>query len=164
MKIQLKKKDSREMISSFLKVMNLFLETRITESEIILLTEFVLLDDEKYRYFRFAPQCKTKVLKSLKSIGVNYTKQNLNNKLYSLLEKKIVRRDEDGVMYYAKELEKMFEFIKADDNLPKKIVIELDVLKPIEEIAKGEENSNQQIVEDIDTEDFERNVVVRTSD
>ena len=76
--------------------------SQLTEAEIKLLTEFILLP-EKYSYQRFSRYAKPIVLESLKVLyDWKLTSVNLNSKIYELINKKFLWRDIDGVIYIKK--------------------------------------------------------------
>lgn len=71
----------------------------MTDTEIMYLTEFLLLP-EKYKYNRFSKLAKKKVCEALKeSKGIEIAITSVNPKLYSLVDKGVIKRDDDGVMY-----------------------------------------------------------------
>jgi len=70
----------------------------LSEAEIRLLAEFILLP-EKFSYQRFSKHAKDKVLTQCREHGWDITRVNLNNKLYSMIGKGILRRDDDSVIY-----------------------------------------------------------------
>lgn len=71
---------------------------RLSASEIKVLVEFILLPD-KFENKRFGTLAKKKVLESLLEGGYKLTRANLNNKIYSLLEKDFLWKDTDAVIY-----------------------------------------------------------------
>lgn len=92
---------------------------RLARSEINVLAEFLLLP-EKFKDKRFGTLAKTKVLEILKEDGVPITRANLNNKIYSLVDKGYLRKDIDSVIY-PKEfvqagLEGLNKAIESDSN------------------------------------------------
>lgn len=95
-----------EFIEKYLHFYNLMVpeEQRLVDSEINLLKEFILLPDGKFSYQRFGGLAKTKVVQSAAAKGWNLTKLNINNKLYALIEKQFLKRDEDSVIYLPKHI------------------------------------------------------------
>jgi len=90
----------------------------LTPTEIKLLIEFILLPP-KFQYHRFSRLAKSKVQEFLSNSDSswNLSRENLNNKLYSMLDKDILRRDEDKVIYLAKHIESpVFELIRRLSN------------------------------------------------
>lgn len=80
-------------------------DKRLTEAEIHLLTEFILLPQDKFAYQRFSKVAKRKVMSSLiTNLNWKLTQVNLNNKLYSMVEKGYLRRDTDGVIYISEAI------------------------------------------------------------
>ena len=71
---------------------------RLAKSEIQTLVEFLLLP-EKFENKRFGSLAKTKVLEALAEQDSVITRANLNNKIYSILEKGYLWRDTDSVIY-----------------------------------------------------------------
>lgn len=96
----------REFIEKYLRIYNLLMpeEQQLVESEILLIIEFCLLPDEKFAYQRFGSLAKTKVIEAALNSDWKLTKLNINNKLYALIDKKFLRRDEDRVIYLPKHL------------------------------------------------------------
>lgn len=93
-----------EFLEKFLNMVNVLStpEKNIAHAECQLLIEFLLLPEEKFKYQRFSSLAKAKVIQSAASKGWNLTKINVNNKIYSLIDKGFLRRDEDGVIYITK--------------------------------------------------------------
>ncbi len=71
---------------------------RITQTEKDVLIGFFLLDSQKFRYQRFSRLAKKKVIEIFTSMGQKLTKENLNFKLYRLIDKGYLIRDEDNIV------------------------------------------------------------------
>lgn len=95
-----------QFIEKYLRFYNLMVpeEQQLMDSEISLLIEFALLPEEKFSYQRFGGLAKTKVVESAANKGWHLTKLNINNKLYALIEKGFLKRDEDSVIYLPKHI------------------------------------------------------------
>jgi len=95
-------KDPREALRIYLEILNIInpdTNTKLTEGEIKLLIEFILLP-EKYSYQRFSRYAKPQVLKALEDVYAwKLTPINLNTKIYELVNKNYIWRDDDGVLY-----------------------------------------------------------------
>jgi hypothetical protein len=91
----------REFLYKFFDLWNLIQnkEYRLTEKEILLFVEFLLLG-EKYKYFRFNTKAKNEVRALLKD-RVNWviSDQNLSQLLASLEKKGVIQKDNDSVRY-----------------------------------------------------------------
>jgi len=100
--INIPSNDTRTLIKTYLKILNVVNPNDaniLTEGEIKILTEFIILPD-KYSYQRFSRYAKPLVLKNLHEFqGWKVTPVNLNSKIYELLNKGYLWRDEDGVLY-----------------------------------------------------------------
>lgn len=96
------KLNQRRILYKYFQVLNLIQEDitkHLTESEIELLIEFVLLPD-KFKYARFSSPAKNRVIATYQELfDKKLSKINLNNKLYTLLEKGYLRRDTDKIIY-----------------------------------------------------------------
>lgn len=96
---------TRAMMHTYFRILNAVNpdeNSQLTEAEIKLLTEFILLP-EKYSYQRFSRYAKPIVLESLKVLyDWKLTSVNLNSKIYELINKKFLWRDIDGVIYIKK--------------------------------------------------------------
>lgn len=77
-------------------------DKKMAHSEMQLLTEFLLLPEDKFKYQRFGTLAKNKVIANAALKGWTLSRINVNNKLYSLIEKGFLRRDDDKVLYIAK--------------------------------------------------------------
>jgi len=65
-----------------------------------IMIEFLSLPD-KFKYFPFGSIPKKYVREKIKEeLGVTWSNQNLNNKVYSLISKGILWRDEDSQVYF----------------------------------------------------------------
>lgn len=92
-----------ELLHKFLGIINaaqLDPEKRLTPLETRLLVEF-LKNQDKGKYFMFSPAGKKKVFQALKEEGWEISKVNMNNKIYSMVEKGLLKRDTDGVIMVA---------------------------------------------------------------
>lgn len=106
MKINFPPLEDKEFIQKYLEVCNTLLpqNQKLVDSEMALIIEFMMLPDDKFAYQRFGALAKRKVMENAKANNWNLSKINLNNKLYSLLEKGFLRRDEDKVIYLPKHI------------------------------------------------------------
>lgn len=100
-----------------LRLLNLILEEErtLTETEIIFLSRTVALP-AKYRYYRFATPAKKRLQKQYQEDGRECTLASLNNKIYSLLKKNILWKDEDNVVYFDKSIDKVLDMVVANWN------------------------------------------------
>jgi hypothetical protein len=103
MKINIDKRNFSEKeiyskILEFLSTLNPDPDKRLQDTEVKLLVEFLTLP-EKYKYYRFATPSRTRVQKNAAADGWVISRTNLNNKLYKILEKGYLVRDEDSVIY-----------------------------------------------------------------
>lgn len=107
MVIKYKSLSVREAISKFFHFINaaqLDSSKLVTETEIQVVTEFILLP-EKFQYQRFSTLAKRKVRQVLEEdFKWILSKENLNNKIYALIDKGILKRDEDGIIHIVKHL------------------------------------------------------------
>lgn len=96
----------KEFLSKYLQIVNVLLpeEQQLIPSEIELVIEFAILPEEKFKYQRFGSLAKNRVIEAFKLKDKIYSKVNINNKLYSLIDKKFIIRDEDSIMYLPKHL------------------------------------------------------------
>lgn len=96
----------KEFVLKYVAFYNLLmpLHQQVLPSEAELIAEFASLDDAKFEYQRFGALAKNKVIESYSTQGRKLTKLNINNKLYSLLDRKFLVRDEDKVIYFPKHL------------------------------------------------------------
>lgn len=123
MVIKYKNLSLRESLSKFFHFVNaaqLDSSKIITETEIQVITEFILLP-EKFHFQRFSTLAKRKVRQILEEeFNWVLSKENLNNKIYSLIEKNILSRDEDGVIHIVKHLRipitKLLEAYEKKEN------------------------------------------------
>ena len=99
----------RDFLYKFFELWNLIQgkKYKLTEKEVILLVEFMLLD-EKYKYFRFNTKAKKVVRDKLKK-DTNWvvSDQNLSQLLAALEKKGVIKKDEDGVRYILPNLENL---------------------------------------------------------
>lgn len=83
----------------FLNAVNPNRATLMTDMEVMFLAEFLILP-EKFRYNRFSKVAKRRVIDALKEARqIDVTVSSINPKLYSLVDKGVIKRDDDGVMY-----------------------------------------------------------------
>lgn len=101
----------------------------LSEKEILLLVEFLLLDNKKFYYQRFSSVAKNIVIENLAKIhDWELSKINLNNKLYSLIKKGALRRDTDNVIYIQDYIYKGAQSILSaiENRKSSKIVFDFD--------------------------------------
>ena len=116
--------DKRTLIRTYLELLNIVNpnpDNKLTEGEVKLLTEFILLP-EKYSYQRFSRYAKPLILKTLKEVwDWELSPINLNSKIYELVNKGYIWRDEDGVLYIKEYLIKSAKLLDS-----RKITIEFN--------------------------------------
>lgn len=101
----------KEFLYKFFELWNLIQgkQYKLTEKEVLLLVEFMLLD-EKYKYFRFNTKAKKIVRENLKNqINWIVSDQNLSQLLAALEKKGVIKKDEDGVRYILPNLENLID-------------------------------------------------------
>lgn len=103
--INFKVADDGQFIDKLLSLLS-FLHSPLTDTEALILKTFLCLPP-KFRYHRFSSIARKAVIRILSEQGLRLTSANLNNRLYSLIDKKYLRRDEDKVIYTADFLEKI---------------------------------------------------------
>ena len=120
MKIKHHNLSKAEIANKFFHILNAAQpapEKRMTDREIQMLSAFVTLPP-KFDYYRFSDVAKAKVQKQLLEDGWKVSRPSMNAKVYSLIEKEILWRDEDRVVYVSKYiltvLRKIFEAIELD--------------------------------------------------
>lgn len=101
MKVKFNNLNDEEFLEKLLDFINLLTpdEKKITSLEKKALVLFTLLPEERFKYQRFSTLAKNKVLLMAKERNWILSKINLNNKIYGLIEKGFLRRDEDSVIY-----------------------------------------------------------------
>ena len=124
MQIAINNQTDRDFYRNYLTIVNFALSSskdrQLTETEINLLAEFLLLP-EKFKYTRFSTLGKSKVAKITKELFDWYLSRiNINNKIYSMVEKGFLRRDDDGVIYLITPIQKGIEqaFQAFKENKP----------------------------------------------
>lgn len=74
---------------------------KLTDKEMELLIEFLLLEGDKYKHARFAARAKDKVIASmLVKYERKISKQYLTMLLISFEKKGYIEKDEDGIKYF----------------------------------------------------------------
>ena len=104
-----------EVLLSFLSSLKPY-NLGLSKKEILLLTEFINLAP-KYRSQMFSTLSKQKVIASLKSKGVNMSNAHINVKIYSMLRKGFLKRDEDSVIVLNAAILKQVEQFRAQGNI-----------------------------------------------
>lgn len=128
MKINYPSLDERSFLKKYLAFYNLLVPEvqQLLPSEIDLVTEFALLPDSKFSYQRFGSLAKNKVIEAATEKGWKLTKLNINNKLYALLDKRFLRRDEDKVIYMPEHLMKALQSFRTNNNFEIKLMFHAD--------------------------------------
>lgn len=93
-------------------------EKRTTETENKLIAEFLLLPESKFKHQRFSLLAKKRVVQALKEkYGWAVSRENMNNKIYTLIEKGIITRDEDNILYIASPIVRSYStLVEALDS------------------------------------------------
>lgn len=92
-------------------------EKKLTPAEIEVLGLFIDLPD-KFEHQRFSTAARDKVMKIICKTE-DCSRQSLNNKIYSLIRKGFIWRDEDGVLYILPGvLRGAKEGLKAREEVP----------------------------------------------
>lgn len=86
---------------------------RLVPSEVDMIIGFALLPNEKFQYQRFSTLAKDTLIRTYDQ---HLTKININNKIYSLLDKKFLKRDEDRVIYLPSHLLKALQEFRESPN------------------------------------------------
>ena len=128
MKINYPSLHERSFLKKYLAFYNLLVPEvqQLLPSEIDLVTEFALLPDSKFSYQRFGSLAKNKVIEAATEKGWKLTKLNINNKLYALLDKRFLRRDEDKVIYMPEHLMKALQSFRTNNNFEIKLMFHAD--------------------------------------
>lgn len=109
------KVNERDAYKRLLTLMNSFHDdedSKLTLSEIEILAEFLTLPRKKFEYQQFSTLAKSKVIANVADKGWSMSRENLNNKVYSLVKKKILWRDADGVVYFMPHIKKAIEQLR----------------------------------------------------
>lgn len=124
MKINYPSLDERGFLKKYLAFYNLLVPEvqQLLPSEIDLITEFALLPDSKFSYQRFGSLAKNKVIEAATEKGWKLTKLNINNKIYALLDKRFLRRDEDKVIYMPEHLMKALQSFRTNNSFEVKLI------------------------------------------
>lgn len=107
----------REFLLRFFDLRNVLEppEYRLTQKEILLLTELLLLP-EQYKHSRFGTRAKRYLLKKLEEDGWKMSQQGLSSFLKSLEEKGMIRR-EDGERFLHRNLIALTDKNRKDFSL-----------------------------------------------
>ena len=114
MKFKLGKLTIERKLDIFFKALNLYqpAHKQLAKKEITLLSLIALLPD-KFKYAPFSLPAKKYIrARALELFNWNITAINYNNKLYSLVKKNILVKDEDGVFYFSPTVGQVIENIK----------------------------------------------------
>ena len=105
--IKLNELGLRDFYIKYLEMVNLAISDsskKLTDTEIKILSYFLLLDEDKFKHSRFGTVAKKKVAQMAAEDGWTLSNFNITGKLYSLYKKGFLYKDEDGVTYIIKEL------------------------------------------------------------
>jgi DNA-binding MarR family transcriptional regulator len=100
---------------------------KLSEKEIDLLTEFLLLEGDKFKHARFAARAKKKVTDTMLSkYDRNISNQYMVMILSNLEKKGYIEKDEDGIKYFNKKHQIVVDKILKEKNYTD-IVFKLNV-------------------------------------
>lgn len=112
-------------------ILNAFQDGRgnqLTDSEIDLLAEFMILPRKKFEYQPFSTLAKNKVIESAKARGWELSRENINNKIYSLTLKNYLWRDADGVVYLKPHIKKLIEQLRRAIEIDNKYSFNIEFI------------------------------------
>lgn len=115
----------------FFKLLNVLQKdsNKLTKNQIKLLVEFLLLDDQVYKFSRFAANGKREVQKKMKEkYKKNITTQSLHMFVILLKKKGYVYEDVDKVKFISKELKQILEGALKSEN-PVEFIFKLKIKK-----------------------------------
>lgn len=111
--------DERHLLKVYFQLLNVAQpdsSKALSEGEIRILSEFILLP-EKFKYQRFGRIAKKKVIESLKEYyDWTISSLNINNRIYSMIDKEYLWRDEDSVIYVSKSILQGAQKLLAEFN------------------------------------------------
>jgi hypothetical protein len=113
MKITLNKTDKIDALRTYFSLLQFALakNKQLSNLEIELLILFLSLP-ERFKYHRFSTLAKNKVIETAKEdMDWKLSRINVNNKIYSMIEKGVLIRDEDGVIYINKQVQKGIDLL-----------------------------------------------------
>lgn len=121
-------------------------DKKLTSTEIRVLVEFLLLPRKKFEYQRFSSVAKKHVIRNLKELDEwDLSSENLNNKIYSMIEKDFLRRDEDQVIYLAKHIKELaYRLVDCYENNTNFIFALELVPVPVDKQEENEESTNME--------------------
>jgi hypothetical protein len=113
MKIILNKRSKIDAFRTYFSLLQFALakNKQLSELEIELLILFLSLP-ERFKYHRFSTLAKNKVIETAQEeMNWKLSRINVNNKIYSMIEKGVLVRDEDGVIYLNKQVQKGIDLL-----------------------------------------------------
>jgi len=127
----------RDVYRKLLHILNAFQEAaseeKLASSEIDLLAEFLILPKKKFEYQPFSTLAKNKVIENAKAQGWSLSRENINNKIYSLVLKGYLWRDDDGVVYLKPHIKKLIDQLRKDIDVTGKYTFEVELALTNEE-------------------------------
>lgn len=119
--------DKAKIVKRYLDIvdcMQINPKARMTASEKDMLLRFICLPS-KYEFYRFSSTTKKIVMKQyFEETGKERKFQDINNRLYSLIKKGFLRRDDDNIIYLAKFLKRGLEELLKSLNEGKEFRIQ----------------------------------------
>lgn len=151
--IKLPSGSKMEYFGLMLEILNILQperEKRITSTEKDVLVAFFLLDPEKFRYHRFSRVAKKKVIELFEAMGQTLTKENLNFKIYRLIDKGYLTRDEDNIVTLKGYLDDFLYQAYDALNKGKPFQVNIQLLtrkdfKDYEEEAQGDTEEKEEV-------------------
>ncbi len=92
-------------------------DNQLTDAEIQLLCLFMSLPQDKFRHQRFGKLAKKKVLELASNNNWELSVINLNNKIYSMVTKGFLVRDEDGIITISNKIENAVKKLLTDKEI-----------------------------------------------
>jgi hypothetical protein len=113
-------KDTYRKVFHILNAFQDKMDVKLTDSEIDLLAEFLILPRKRFEYQPFSTLAKNKVIESVRERGWKLSRENINNKIYSLVIKGYLWRDADSVVYLKPHIKKLVEQLRKSIEIDAK--------------------------------------------
>lgn len=115
----------------------------LTEGEIDILVEFMMLPRKKFEYQPFSTLAKNKVIAKMQEEKDWYiSRENMNNKIYALVHKGYLWRDEDRVLYLKPHIKKLIDQIRKDLDINGRFIF------PVEFRLNDETEDKAEVIPD----------------
>lgn len=121
--MRINRKDSREAVKTIINIINGITNSKLSDREINIFTEFLLLNPTT-EHTRYSPKSKKKVMKICKELyDYDLNQKNISPTIIKLYKTKFTYKEEDSIVYTNKGIRNMITKLLQNKTIDINMVI-----------------------------------------